>query len=306
MVTSRTALRTFIKQHEPGTKTIQATDALTLYVEFANPEDKPTGEAIEQYICEHCGNGYLYTLQKVMMCIGTRISSKERLENIAKAGVGIEKPFPRTFGAALERLAKIGVTIKAQNCFNAATPQEIAKSYSLDPRLCVVGETNSGVAKYMVIKVSLYEFATARRYIPQNVFIEAMTNSYQASSHMRNGKNSKSAEDAVKQRAKLEAIELEQCRNMRGCTYIVDKSADSLYLIYRTGRVRTAESTVSPQVVQERDWLVAYAQYMEEWIIAKAQAGDEDADKLFMELREFQQSWPGEPEGWKQCITVQI
>ena len=300
MVTSRSALRTFIKQHEPKTRLIQAADALTLYVEFASTEDTPSADAVEQYICEQRGDGYLYTLQKVMMCIGARISSKERLENIAKAGVSIEKPFPRTFAAALERLAKLGIAIKAQNCFNAATPQEIAKSYGLDPRLCVVGETNSGVAKYMAIKVSLYEFATARKYIPQNAFIEATAKVHEVESRI------KDAQDAVKLRAKLEAIELEQCRNMRGCTYIVDKATDSLYLIYRTGRVRTSESVVSPQVAQERDWLVAYAQYMEEWIIARAQAGDEEADKLFIELREFQQSWPGEPEGWKKCITVQL
>lgn len=280
MVTSRSALRTFVKQHEPATALIQATDQWSLYVEFADSSSKPTDEARELYGCKSVSNGYLYTLQTLAEHFPSRFASLGQV--IAQGGAleakalllpSASKAFPKTLASALSRLVQYGISPKKMNNFVAATPQEIAKSYGYKPEDVVIGTTNSGVSKYTVLELDLYEFASAKQFIQVPDKLES----------------------------------LETYRNMTGCTYISDTALNKLYLIYRTGRVSTRNLQQDRNILAERDWLVAYSSMMKEWIMNKAMQEEVDIkefDEIVFDIKDAEENWIGEPEGWTKTLTV--
>lgn len=273
MVTSRSALRTFIKQHEPLTSLIQATDQWSLYVKFADSSSKPTDEAKELYGCKPVDEGYIYTLQTLAEHFPSRFASLGQV--IAQSGAAearafllpsASKAFPKTLASALSRLVQYGISPKKMNNFVSATPQEIAKSYGYKSENVVIGTTNSGVSKYTVLELDLREFASAKQFIKVPERLES----------------------------------LEAYRNMSGCTYIADIAENRLFLIYRTGRVSTRNLQQDRNILAERDWLVAYAAMMKEWIMNKAT----DADEIIADIKEAENNWIGEPEAWAKTLTI--
>lgn len=250
MVSSRTALRTYIRQHEPVCKTIQSVDSLSLYVEFANPSDTPTSESVQLYECKKCDRGFIFTLRKMK-----------------EAGMGREKQFPRTLQSALTRLTYLDIQPQRITYFAAATPQDIAKSYGMNPASVKVGNTNNGISKYTVLEIDLLKFASARQYDKHPPKDEA-------------------------------SIELESYRNMNGCTYTYDTPTNKLLLMYRTGRISTKISDQLQGVSEKYNWLVAYVTLLEQWILDKATP----EDSIVGDMAESQQFWPGEPEGWRQML----